>query len=128
MAILVADPRTLPHPTAHSSTTGEPLSDVAHLTELLGLTGVRVGHEILPPGRRSAPAHRHTHRDELVIVAAGTPTVTVGSQRRVLNPGEIVAFPAGGPDAHEIFNDSDADVVLWSASAAIGPDTVVFAE
>jgi uncharacterized cupin superfamily protein len=75
----------------------------------------------LPPGAATFPLHAHFANEEMVIVLAGRPTLTgAGGERRRLEPGEVVACPAGREGAHRIDNETDdaARVLIVSTMKA----------
>jgi len=83
--------------------TGEALGRVASLSEAAGLRVLGVAIEELAPGRRSSPAHAHSEVEEAVFVLNGTVTVHLGERMIEAGPGDLVAFPAGGP-LHSVEN------------------------
>jgi uncharacterized cupin superfamily protein len=82
----------------------------------------------LPPGSATFPLHAHLHNEELLIVIAGTPTLRTSSEDdgRVLRAGDVVAFLAGLAGAHQLRNDSPADVSLLIVSTMLAPEVNVF--
>ena len=56
----------------------------------------------LPPGAVSFPLHVHYANEELLVVLAGRPTLQTLTETRVLEPGEVVACPAGRDGAHRL--------------------------
>jgi uncharacterized cupin superfamily protein len=90
--------------------------------ERLGASLFRV-----PPGATTFPLHAHLHNEELLVVLSGTPTLRVlDGSSRVLASGEVVAFVAGLEGAHELRNDSDAEVRLLIVSTMVAPEVNVF--
>jgi mannose-6-phosphate isomerase-like protein (cupin superfamily) len=63
---------------------------------------------VLPGGRLSL--QRHRHRAERWVVATGTPTVTVDTERRILTPGDAVIIPIRA--VHRLENEGAADAVV----------------
>ena len=60
-------------------------------------------YELLPGGAVS-PYHLHHANEELAIVLAGRPALRQPDGIRRLEPGAVVAFPAGPDGAHRISN------------------------
>jgi uncharacterized cupin superfamily protein len=61
----------------------------------------------LEPGAMVSPLHFHHANEELLFVLSGTPTLRRGpDDERVLEPGEVVAFPAGPSGTHQVLNRS----------------------
>jgi uncharacterized cupin superfamily protein len=82
----------------------------------------------VPPGGTTFPLHAHLHNEELLVVLAGAPTLRVGGDvpDRVLAAGEVVAFVAGVGGAHQLRNDSAAEVRLLIVSTMVAPEVNVF--
>jgi len=61
----------------------------------------------LEPDAMISPLHFHHTNEELLFVLSGTPALRLGvNNERTLEPGEIVAFPAGPGGTHQILNRS----------------------
>jgi uncharacterized cupin superfamily protein len=58
----------------------------------------------LEQGQATSPYHTHYGNEELLIVLAGRPTLRTPAGARELDPGEVVAFPAGRDGAHRLDN------------------------
>ena len=60
----------------------------------------------LPPGAASFPLHAHYANEEMIVVLDGRPTLTTAptARARELEPGEVVACPAGRDGAHRLDN------------------------
>lgn len=80
----------------------------------------------VPPGAKTFPLHAHLHNEELLVVVSGSPTLRTLEDERTLDPGDVVAFPAGRAGAHELRNDSDADVSLLIVSTMAAPEINLF--
>lgn len=65
----------------------------------------------LAPGAISALRHAHSLQDEFIYVLEGTPTLVTDAGETRLEPGLCAGFPAGGGDAHQLVNRSEADVL-----------------
>jgi uncharacterized cupin superfamily protein len=76
----------------------------------------------LPPGAATFPLHVHHHNEELLVVLDGRPTLRTLDERRVLEPGEVVAHPAGRAGAHRIDNETDEAVRLLIVSTMLSPE------
>ena len=68
----------------------------------------------LEPGQFQK-VHAHADATKFYLVLSGTPTITIGEDRRVANPGEIAWSFAGEP--HGVLNETDERVVLLVAMA-----------
>ena len=96
---------------------GEKLTIYKDLGRACGSKTIGVGHERLPPGRRSSFTHAHEHEEEFVFVIAGTCHVRLiepgGEPREVeLRAGHGVSFPAGTGIAHCFVNHGTEECTL----------------
>jgi len=76
----------------------------------------------LPSGASAWPMHIHHANEELIVVLAGRPTLRSLDDERVLDPGEVVACPAGRGGAHRIDNRTTQAVRLLVISTMISPE------
>jgi uncharacterized cupin superfamily protein len=77
----------------------------------------------LPPGAATFPLHAHYANEEMLVVLAGRPTLTVrDGATRVLEPGEVVACPAGREGAHRIDNHGDEPARILIVSTMKAPE------
>jgi uncharacterized cupin superfamily protein len=71
----------------------------------------------VPPGKRAYPFHSHRVNEEMFYVIEGAGEVRIGTERFPIRAGDIIACPTGGPEtAHQIINDSDAELAYISVS------------
>lgn len=82
------------------------------LGDAFGLRNFGVNLTRLAPGASTALRHAHTLQDEFVYVLEGHPTLHTDAGGQPLEPGMCAGFPAGGPDAHHLLNETDRDVLL----------------
>jgi uncharacterized cupin superfamily protein len=76
----------------------------------------------VPPGAATFPLHAHFANEELLVVLSGRPTLRTRDGERELEPGEVVAFPAGLEGAHRLENRSDEPVRLLIVSTMRAPE------
>lgn len=81
------------------------------LGEFFGLTNFGVNLTQLSPGANSALLHHHSKQEEFIYILQGTPTLYLGEQAFVLNPGDCYGFKAGTGVAHKITNRSLEPVI-----------------
>ena len=88
----------------------------------------RIGATIwdLDPGAVAYKYHFHYGEEELLIVLDGRPTLRTPDGERVLETGEIVAFPVGPSGAHQLVNDGDATARFIAVSAGDQADVVIY--
>jgi uncharacterized cupin superfamily protein len=84
---------------------------------LLGAKDLGYSYDVVPPGKRSCPFHSHRGEEEMFFIVRGTGTLRYGSETRKLRAGDVICCPTGGPEtAHQIVNDSDAELAYLSIS------------
>ena len=75
----------------------------------------------LPPGQAVCPYHFEWTDEEWLFVLAGTPTLRTPEGERVLEPGDVVCFPAGPDGAHLVrATDELARVGIISTKNPVG--------
>jgi uncharacterized cupin superfamily protein len=84
---------------------------------LIGAKDLGYSYDVVPPGKRSCPFHSHRGEEEMFFIVNGRGTLRYGSETRKIRAGDVICCPTGGPDtAHQIVNDSDADLAYLSVS------------
>lgn len=106
--------------------TGEQLGLLADVAGAADLDNIQIHQEILLPGRRSSPQHRHTHRIEIVFVLGGSPCVKLNFKSKRLKAGEFVVFSPRDNRYHMIFNDCEEKAKLLVISFDTEGDEVVY--
>ena len=92
-------------------------SDSVRIGPLLGAKDLGYSYDVVPPGKSSCPFHSHRGEEEMFFVVRGSGTLRYGDETRKIRAGDIVCCPTGGPDtAHQIVNDSDAELAYLSIS------------
>ncbi len=88
----------------------------------------RIGATVwdIDPGGTAYKYHFHYGEEELLIVLEGTPTLRSPDGERVLEPGEVVAFPVGPDGAHQLINNSDEPARFIAVSAGDDTDVVIY--
>lgn len=77
----------------------------------------------VPAGAATFPLHAHFANEELLIVLSGRPTLTGrDGDSRELEPGEVVAFPAGRAGAHRLDNQTDEPLRILIVSTMKAPE------
>ena len=89
----------------------------ARIGPLLGAKDLGYSYDVVPPGKRSCPFHSHRAEEEMFFIVRGSGTLRYGSETRKIRAGDVICCPTGGPEtAHQIVNDSDADLAYLSVS------------
>jgi len=80
----------------------------------------------LPPGQTQVLYHFHHGNEEAVVVLSGKPTVRTPAGERVLEPGDVIFFPAGSDGAHQLFNAGDQPARYLIAANHASPEVVEY--
>jgi len=89
----------------------------ARIGPLIGAKDLGYSYDIVPAGKRSCPFHSHRAEEEMFFVIRGEGLLRYGSETRRIRAGDVICCPTGGPEtAHQIVNDSDADLAYLSIS------------
>ena len=89
----------------------------ARVGSLLGATDLGYSYDVVPPGKRACPFHSHRGEEEMFFIVKGSGTLRYGDETRKIRAGDIICCPTGGPEtAHQIINDSDAELAYLSIS------------
>jgi uncharacterized cupin superfamily protein len=91
--------------------------DAVRIGPLLGAKDLGYSYDVVMPGKRSCPFHSHRAEEEMFFVVKGTGTLRYGNETRPIRAGDFICCPTGGPEtAHQIINDSDAELAYISVS------------
>ena len=96
------------------------------LGDFFGLTNFGVNLTRLSPGSVSALLHHHSKQDEFIYILQGTPTLVLGEQEFVLNPGDCYGFKAGAGVANQLANRSAEPVVYIEIGDRTAGDEVEY--
>lgn len=87
---------------------------------LVGAKDLGYSYDVVPPGKRSCPFHSHRGEEEMFFIVRGEGTLRYGDETRKVRAGDIIRCPVGGPEtAHQIVNDSDAELAYLSISTML---------
>lgn len=101
-------------------------ADRVVLGTLAGAERLGMSLWVLPPGQAAYPYHLHLVEEELLVVLEGTPTLRAPEGERVLDRGEVVSFPRGEAGAHQLVNNTEAEVRFLAVSTSGEPDIVLY--
>jgi uncharacterized cupin superfamily protein len=83
----------------------------------LGAKDLGYSYDVIPPGKRGCPFHSHRAEEEMFFIVKGRGTLRYGNETRPIRAGDFICCPTGGPEtAHQIVNDSDAELAYISVS------------
>jgi uncharacterized cupin superfamily protein len=89
----------------------------ARIGPKLGAKDLGYSFDVVPPGKCSCPFHSHHAEEEMFFIVRGKGTLRYGNETRPIRAGDVICCPTGGADtAHQIVNDSDADLAYLSIS------------
>jgi 3-hydroxyisobutyrate dehydrogenase len=100
--------------------------DKKQLGNLFGLANFGVNLTRLSPGAISALRHAHSRQDEFVYVLAGHATLRTDRGAHPLGPGSCAGFRAGSGDAHQLVNETAADVLYLEIGDRSAGDVVAY--
>ena len=84
---------------------------------LIGAKDLGYSYDVVPPGKSSCPFHSHRGEEEMFFIVKGNGVLRYGDETRKIRAGDVICCPTGGPEtAHQIVNDSDADLAYLSIS------------
>lgn len=94
---------------------------------LLGLAGLGISYNEVPPGKSSCPFHNHHVEDELFYVIEGTGEYRFGTERHPIRKGDVLGAPAGGPEtAHQIINSGTTTLIYLGISTKAKTEIVEY--
>src|SRR5262249_38204821 len=98
------------------------LARAARLGPKLGASRLGMSVYDLPPGQAICPYHLEWQDGEGLTGGAGTPILRTPEGERLLEPGEVVCFPAGPDGAHHVRNAGmePARVAIFSTRNEFG--------
>ena len=92
-------------------------SDCARVGPMIGARNLGYSYDVVPAGKRACPFHSHHAEEEMFFIVRGEGTLRYGNETRRIRAGDFICCPTGGPDtAHQIVNDSNADLAYISVS------------
>jgi uncharacterized cupin superfamily protein len=92
-------------------------SDSVRIGPLLGAKDIGYSYDVVQPGKISCPFHSHRAEEEMFFIVKGEGTLRYGNETRKIRAGDFICCPTGGPEtAHQIINDSDAELAYISVS------------
>ncbi len=106
--------------------TGERLGEVCFLSEMAGLSRLRIDHECLAPGRRASARHRHTDREEAFYVLSGELRLMVDDRAIDLRAGDFASLAPSASHFHTLVNAGASPVEFLAISNESPEDRVVF--
>lgn len=97
------------------------LCQAARLGPKIGAARLGMSIYDLPPGEAICPYHFEWTDEEWLIVIKGTPTVRTPEGERLLEPGDVLCFPAGPEGAHHVRNATETPLRVAILSTKSDP-------
>ncbi len=102
---------------------------LARLGAKIGAERLGAQYHVVPAGKTAFPRHAHHNNEEMLIVMSGTGEYQAGDEVWPVRAGDVIAAPAGdGGSAHQMRNNSDADLKYLVVSTRNDPDVVEYAD
>ncbi len=93
----------------------------------IGMTGMGVSYNEVPPGKSSCPYHNHHVEDELFIILEGEGTYRFGAESYAVKAGDVLGAPAGGREvAHQIINTGAVTLRYYGVSTKAQSEVVEY--
>jgi uncharacterized cupin superfamily protein len=120
-------------PNLHDPHYDEPRETLAGFTAYRARIGHQLGTEriglsqwLIPAGQVAYPYHFHLAEEEVLVLLEGTLLLRAADGWSRLKSGDVVRFPPGADGAHQLVNDTDADVRFLAISTHGQPDVVIY--
>src|SRR5262249_17527626 len=81
---------------------------------------------VVPPGKRAYPYHAHRGNEEMFFILEGEGSVRIAGATHRIRKGDFVSLPPGRDSAHQIVNDSAADLRYLAVSTMELPEVVEY--
>ena len=111
-----------------AQSTLERLSLARSLSDFAGIESLLVHQEVILPGRRTAAAHHHSHKEEIFLVVSGTPSIWIEGEVTLLKAGDFVGFNAREQKAHMLLNLSEEPAVVLTIGTNPPDDKITFVD
>jgi uncharacterized cupin superfamily protein len=97
--------------------------DAVRIGPIIGAKDLGYSYDVVPLGKRSCPFHSHRAEEEMFFIVKGQGTLRYGDETRRIRAGDVICCPTGGPaTAHQIVNNSDAELEYLSVSTMLPAD------
>ncbi len=92
------------------------------------LAADKLGYRItkLAAGKRAFPKHAHFANEEMFFVLEGNGVFILGDDEHQIRKGDFIAAPANPKQAHQIFNNSDQELVYLCVSTMLEPEVAYY--
>lgn len=81
---------------------------------------------VLNPGQKAWPYHLHHVNEEMFLILEGEGLLRLDSDERDVREGDLICIPPGPGSAHQIINNSGAELRYLAISTMEEPDVTEF--
>ena len=81
---------------------------------------------IIPPGKRAFPYHAHRGNEEMFFILEGEGSARIAGETHRIRKGDVISLPPGKDSAHQIINDSAAELRYLAVSTMDLPELVEY--
>ena len=92
------------------------------VSQQIGAQKLGFNHVVIPPGNSSFPYHYHDGLEEGFFIIEGNGLLRYGGEEYPLRAGDAIACPIGSRSAHQITNNSDAELKYLAFSTKQSPE------
>lgn len=91
-------------------------AQVGHLASNVGAKKLGYNITVVPPGKKAFPYHYHSANEEMFLILEGSGNLRYDGKEYPIKQGDVIAAPPGPDSAHQIINDSDAELKYLALS------------
>jgi len=102
------------------------LANIAPIGALIGAEKLGYRMVVLPPGKAAWPFHSHLVNEEMFFILEGSGMLRHGSEEYTIKSGDVICSPPKKDLAHQIVNDSDAELKYLAISTNVDPDICIY--
>jgi uncharacterized cupin superfamily protein len=93
-----------------------------------GLNLDKIGCRVIkvPNGKKAFPKHAHLVNEELFFILEGKGKCIIGKETFSVKRGDFIACRPGMENVHQIYNDTDTDLIYLAISTMEDPDVCIY--
>ena len=81
----------------------------------------------LAPNKKAFPLHCHYANEEAIYILSGSGIIRdINHNEHAIKTGDYIVFPTGKEHAHQVINNSQADLIYLCISTLIEPDVMEY--
>ena len=101
-------------------------AEIARVGKTLGSEKLGCTHVVVPPGKKAWPYHLHHANEEMFVILEGSGTLRYDGERHSIKAGDVISTKTGSGTAHQIVNNSDAELRYLAISTMIHPEVAEY--